>query len=122
MRLPRRLTLRFCIPARALSGMTMGNGITQQFSFNDRFQLTGLQAGSNLHLGFFPCAGQATACNNNNGNIQSQTIGLPSLNLTQTYTYDNLNRLTQAQETGGVTWSQSFGFDPNGNGNMYVSS
>jgi hypothetical protein len=37
----------------------------------------------------------------------------------QTYGYDNLNRIASFQETGGL--SQSFGYDPNGHGNMYVS-
>ena len=53
----------------------------------------------------------------NNGNLLSQTITMPGLSqLTQTYLYDHLNRLTQAQETGGgANWSQTYSYDAVGN-------
>ena len=53
----------------------------------------------------------------NNGNLLSQKITMPGLpQLTQTYSYDHLNRLTQAQETGGgANWSQSYSYDTVGN-------
>ncbi len=41
---------------------------------------------------------------------------MPGLSLTQSYTYDHLNRLTQAQETGGsANWSQAYNYDVLGN-------
>jgi RHS repeat-associated protein len=58
--------------------------------------------------------------------VQSQTIAatLPtgSFSATQSYGYDNLNRLTQATETGaaGTNWSQGYSYV--GNGNRWVSS
>ncbi len=114
--------------------MTLGNGVTQTFTWNDRLQPTGMTATGGgttlLGLGFFPCSGGATSCatnagagTGNNGNLLSQTITMPGLNLTQSYTYDHLNRLTQAQEqpTGGsANWSQSYGYDVLGN--RWVSS
>ena len=64
----------------------------------------------------------------NNGNIQSQTIPVPTVGsnsgfvAVQTYGYDSLNRLTDATEnvtpTGGSSsqsWKQEFSFDRYGN-------
>jgi RHS repeat-associated protein len=104
----------------AITSMTMGNGVVQNFTWNDRVQPTQLavtHSGSSLlTLGFFPCAGGATSCSSgNNGNLQSQTITLPGLSVTQNYTYDHLNRLTNAAETGGAGWSQNYGYDHPGN-------
>jgi hypothetical protein len=108
--------------------ISMGNGVTEKPSLNDRLQPTGLQvtsatAGSLLTLGLFPCVGGAISCaTGNNGNLQSQTITIPnpSLSLTQTYTYDNLNRLmTAVEKTGSTqTFAQNYGYV--GNGNRYV--
>jgi len=52
-----------------------------------------------------------------NGNLQSQTLTLPGLVLTQSYTYDELNRLKSAQEMNGViqVWKQTFSYDRFGN-------
>ncbi len=48
--------------------------------------------------------------------MQSQTIVAPGLNVTQTYGYDHLNRLTGASESGGGSnWSQGYCFDALGN-------
>ena len=114
-------------PAGGLSSMTMGNGVTQQLTWNDRQQPLSISAKSAsntalLTLGLYPCASQATSCTSgNNGNLQSQTITMPNLStLTQSYTFDSLNRLTNASETGGSGWTQSYGYY--GNGNMYVSA
>jgi len=50
----------------------------------------------------------------NNGNLQSQTISAPNLSVTQTYTYDALNRLTAASENSSG-WSQNYCYDNVGN-------
>ena len=55
--------------------------------------------------------------------MQSQTISvpkigtIPALTLTQSYTYDELNRLETAQEKKGavVQWQQVFKYDRYGN-------
>jgi RHS repeat-associated protein len=53
---------------------------------------------------------------NNNGNVQTQRIVIAgSLDVTQTYTYDELNRLKTANESNGANWSQTYGFDRFGN-------
>ncbi len=105
-----------------LFSLPLGNGLTENYTWNDRLQETGIaasKAGTNLlTLNFYPCTGSAAACSNNNGNIQSQTIAAPGLNVTQSYTYDNLNRLIGASE--GSSWSRAFGYDAYGN--MWVSA
>jgi RHS repeat-associated protein len=115
--------------------MTLGNSstLTQNYTWNDRFQpvaMTATQGGNTLlQLNFYPCLTNgtpATSCasgsgNGNNGNLLSQSItmttpGQPNLSLTQTYAYDHLNRLTQAQETGGgANWAQTYNYDTVGN-------
>ena len=103
-----------------ISSLTLGNGVTEHVSWNDRSQPMALQAnstsGSILNLGFYPCPNStATYCSTgNNGNLQSQSIALPSLSLTQSYSYDSLNRLIGASE-GTSGWQQSYGFDSAGN-------
>ncbi len=102
-----------------ISTLTLDNGVSQQVSWNDRLQPVGITAASGqntlLSLGFFPCTGGATSCTTgNNGNLRSQTIGSP-LSVTQTYTYDSVNRLTQAQESGSPSWTQGYGYDNFGN-------
>ncbi len=100
--------------------MTTGNNVVQTVTWNDRAQPTNLQVTSGvtnlLTLGFYPCAGQVTSCaSGNNGNLQSQTITQPGLSRTQTYSYDNLNRLTAATENGSPGWTQNYQYDVNGN-------
>ncbi len=103
--------------------ISLGNGATEQPSFNDRLQPTGLQiissAGNLLTLGLYPCTSQVTSCaSGNNGNLQSQSISIPGLFVTQTYSYDALNRLTGASESSG--WTQNYSYV--GNGNRWVST
>ena len=57
----------------------------------------------------------------NNGNIGSQTITAPSLGLTQSYTYDAVNRLMTASEAA-TAWSQTYTFDGNGNRTISTTS
>ena len=62
----------------------------------------------------------------NNGNIQSQTITVPTVGTStgftavQTYTYDSLNRIDDAKEVIGSTetWKQDYTFDRYGNRNL----
>ena len=48
-----------------------------------------------------------------NGNVVSQVIRHSGQTWTQSYTYDGLNRLASAAETGG--WSRTYGYDQQGN-------
>ena len=61
----------------------------------------------------------------NNGTIQTHTITIPSgSTLTQSFTYDGVNRLMTAQESNGVTtvWKQSFTYDRFGNRSVDVAN
>jgi RHS repeat-associated protein len=107
-------------PAGAMFTMTLGNGLIEQRTWNDRLQLTGLtaapQSGTTvLGLGFYPCSGLATSCSSGNiGSIQAQTIALPGLTVTQNYGYDVLARISSANEGTG-SWKRGYGYDAVGN-------
>jgi RHS repeat-associated protein len=101
-------------PSGEASSMVHGNvtggfaGITESFTFNNRLQITADQAASSagtaLNLAFSYVSG-------NNGNIGTQTNNVDT-GRTQSYSYDNLNRIltAQAQATSGVNcWGQTFG-------------
>jgi uncharacterized protein RhaS with RHS repeats len=118
-------TINYTAPS-GISSLTMGNGVSENVSWNDRLQPVGLTAAAGstnlLTLGLYPCPGAVTACASaNNGDVQSQAISFPALNgasplsVTQAYTYDSVNRLTQATETGTSNWTQQYGYDTAGN-------
>lgn len=80
--------------------MTLGNGLVEAVTYNNRLQPTEIKASQGsplLTLGY----GYGTT--NNNGNLLKQTITLPSAAFTQTYTYDAYNRLWTAGDTGLCT-------------------
>lgn len=114
-------------PAGGISSLTLGNQVVESYTWNDRQQPTGLTvapvSGQNhLVLKLYPCASLQTSCQTGNvGNIQTQTISAPAvnLNLTHTYNYDALNRITGAVETPG-SFSQTYGYDANAN--WYLST
>src|SRR5258708_10693074 len=117
-------TIAYTAPG-GMNALTMGNGVTQQVSWNDRLQPTALSVKtasqtSLLALSFFPCPGGSTSCSSgNNGNLLGQTITLPGpVSLTQSYTYDGLNRLQSATENSGTLQNYSYA----GNGNRFVTS
>jgi hypothetical protein len=102
--------------------MQLGNGRWESTIFNNRLQPTQIALGTvqngtdKLKLNF------DYGTTNNNGNVQSQTITVPTVGqapgftATQNYTYDSLNRLKSAQETiGAQTWKQTFLYDRYGN-------
>ncbi|MGH9681280.1 MAG: RHS repeat-associated core domain-containing protein [Candidatus Acidiferrales bacterium] len=84
------------------------NGITETYTYNNRLEITAIQADSS--------AGTALSLNytyvsGNNGNIASQTNNVTN-DRTQNYTYDSLNRLLTAQTaaaSGNDCWGQGFG-------------
>jgi RHS repeat-associated protein len=84
------------------------NGISEIRAYNNRLEVTGIEAtssaGTPLNLSFSYFTG-------NNGDIARQTNNVSS-GRTQSYTYDSLDRLltTQTQAaSGGDCWGQSFG-------------
>ena len=105
-------------PHGAIEELKLGNNLYEYNDYNNRLQPTEIGLGTfsggsdKLMLQF-----AYGAANNNNGNILSQIITRPSLTaLTQTYTYDKLNRLTSAAESGaGTAWSRGYSYDRYGN-------
>jgi RHS repeat-associated protein len=94
-----------------VSSMTLGNSLAETTTFNQRFQPTAIQAGSLLTVGFT----YGTGTTGDNGNVQTQSItasGQPAIS--QTYAYDNVNRLQTFTETSGVA-NQSYNYDAFGN-------
>jgi RHS repeat-associated protein len=104
-------------PQGAISSVTLGNSLIEKTAFNNRLQATEILLGtsgssaSKLDLVFtYNTPGNT----DNNGNMLTQTISAASAVIaSQTYTYDALNRLATASETGG--WSQTSNYDRTGN-------
>ena len=112
--------------AGAVTSMQLGNNRWESTVFNSRLQPTQINLGTtqggtdklNLVYGY--------GSTQNNGNVQSQTITVPTVGSNtgftaiQNYTYDELNRLKTATETigGSQTWTQVYGFDRYGNRNI----
>jgi RHS repeat-associated protein len=117
--------------AGAVTSMQLGNGRWESTAFNSRLQPTQIALGSTnaatdlLKLNYtYNTTGNA----DNNGNVLSQTITVPTVGsnngfvAVQSYSYDPLNRLKDAVEnvtpTGGSSsqsWKQEFSFDRYGN-------
>ncbi len=102
----------------ATSRVKLGNQLWESTVYNKRLQATTTAVGTtqnatNVLKVDFGYGGT------NNGNIQTQTITVPTVGTsagftaTQTYGYDNLNRLTSAVETNA--WQQTFTYDEFGN-------
>ncbi len=105
----------------AVSALKLGNGLWEHANFNTRLQPEQIGLGtqstnsSKLQLDYTYHAPNAA---DNNGNVQSQTITMPGLSVTQSYSYDSLNRLQVAQEQNGASWKQVFKYDQYGNRNF----
>lgn len=94
---------------------TLGNGITQTHTANDRLQLTRITI-ANSQISTFAdhtLTFQPTGVSNpaNNGSVYNVADQLSS-SLTQNFTYDHLNRLSTANEG---RWGLGFVYDPWGN-------
>jgi len=108
----------------AVSAMKLGNGKWERTLFNARLQPTEIDLGASngasdllkLEYKYGVLVNNTLDTTQNNGNIQSQIITASALTLTQTYGYDQLNRLSNATESGGTNeWSQTYSYDQYGN-------
>jgi hypothetical protein len=84
-------------PHGAIAGMMLGNNlVTESTAFNGRLQPISIQAG-NLKMEY--TYGEGGDATKNNGNLASQKISWQNtLQATQVYTYDRVNRLVLANE------------------------
>ena len=100
-------------PHGALASETLGSNLIHAQTYNNRLQPTAIKLGTaalptsvvNLTYNY----GTTT----NNGNLQSISYAGGGLSYTQTFGYDQLNRLTTSQE--GASWSQTNSYDRYGN-------
>jgi RHS repeat-associated protein len=90
-----------------IAGLTTGDMVTRTVTYNTRLQMTQVQQGSLMTLGF---TYDATA---NNGNMTGAQITRGAFGAAQTFTYDAVNRLKTAAEGG--TWNQTYVYDAAGN-------
>lgn len=103
-------------PSGTMSSMTLGNGVNQQFGYNNRLQVSSITAGpasasSPLFLSKQYCYPTCNGSAPNNGNIGKIQDQLNS-SKTQTFDYDNLNRI---KYFGGSGASQTYSYDSFGN-------
>ena len=108
--------------------MKLGNSKWETAKFNNRLQVTELGLGNasqdasllkiNYDFGEVDTNGNIDATMNT-GNIARQTISFSGLSepFVQTYKYDSLYRLKEANEQAGSTdnWKQNFTYDRYGN-------
>ena len=105
--------------------MRLGNALWEERRYNRRLQPTQIGLGTarttaaTLDTATSPrlLLDYSYGTTTNNGNVASQQIRVGTLDLTQSYAYDKLNRLTEATErrSGTPTWSQTYQYDVYGN-------
>jgi RHS repeat-associated protein len=100
------------------SQLQLGNGLWETAQLNSRLQVTQLGLGTSpTDTSVWKLNYDFVGTTNNDGNIKSQTLTTPNAVYTQTFQYDSLNRLKQAEEkvSGNQTWVQNFSYDRYGN-------
>jgi len=103
----------------ALASYLYGNNVARTNSYNGRLQLGGYSDTNNKTMVQLVNATLGWGVAKDNGNLQTATYanggtGTPAtLTFTQSFGYDNVNRLISASDTGG--WSRNFGYDAFGN-------
>jgi hypothetical protein len=102
--------------ASAVHGQVSGGfaGITETYTYNNRLQIATHRASSSAGTALDHTYSYGAA---NNGNISSITNNL-NTGRSQSFTYDNMNRLASAQSqatTGADCWGDSYGYDRYGN-------
>ena len=102
-------------PHNGLSSQTLGNNLINAVSYNNRFQATEIKLGTSGSPSSIIDLDYTYGTTTNNGNVQSIAYSGGGLTYTQTFGYDALNRLTTAQENSGANWSQTNGYDRYGN-------
>jgi len=99
----------------ALNTETYGNGLIHGVDYNNRLQPTQIKLGTSGSPTSIVSLGYNYGTTNNNGNVLTHTYSGGGLSYTQTFGYDSLNRLTTSNENSGSSWSQTNGYDRYGN-------
>lgn len=108
-------------PTGAISQLKIGSGKWETAQFNNRLQVTQLGLGTSATDTSLWKLNYDFGTTDNNGNVKSQTITVPSINpLVQTYSYDSVNRLKSVEEiqNNTQTFKQAFTYDRYGNRNF----
>jgi len=92
------------------------NALTESYSYNNRFQMIDASIASSVLTASHVSYSYLDASGNNNGNVSAITDMLSS-SRNQSFSYDQLNRLSNATETA---WGLNFGYD--GYGNLLTQS
>jgi RHS repeat-associated protein len=100
-------------PHGTLTRMDLGNGLRESSAFNSRLQPSSIGSTRISNSAVVLNLALNWGSTNNNGNLMGQTINAGGPVYTQSYTYDALNRLKTAAETGN--WSQTYVYDERGN-------
>ncbi len=117
-------------PHGAISSIKLGNNRWESTIFNNRLQPTQIALGTTQNATNLLKLDYSYGTTNNNGNVLSQTITVPTaggssgFTAAQTYSYDSLNRIKSATETisGSQSWKQTYTYDRYGNRNFDVAN
>lgn len=101
--------------SNGLSAQTFANGLVHGTTYNNRLQVNQVKLGTSGTPTSVVSITYAYGTTNNNGNVQTISYSGGGLSYTQTFGYDALNRLTTSVENGGAGWSQTNGYDRYGN-------
>ena len=99
----------------ALNTETYGNSLIHAIDYNNRLQPTQIKLGTSGNPTSVVSLGYSYGTTNNNGNVLAHTYSGGGLSYTQSFGYDSLNRLTTSNENSGSSWSQTNGYDRYGN-------
>jgi RHS repeat-associated protein len=105
----------------AIKAMKLGNGLWEHTNFNGRLQPIQIGLGTNTSNSGTVRLDYTYGTTNNNGNVLSQQIVVGTMDVTQSYEYDELNRLQRAEEKATANaslpayWKQTFTYDRFGN-------
>ena len=97
-----------------VSVVKLGNNLWEHADFNSRLQSTEIGLGTSSTDSSMVRLTYNYGTTSNNGNLQSVSYLGGGLSYTQSFGYDELNRLTTSAESGGA-WSQTNKYDRYGN-------
>jgi hypothetical protein len=94
--------------------MKLGNGLWEHTNFNNRLQPTEIGLGTSSTSTSVVGLTYNYGTTNNNSNVLSASYAGGGLSYTQSFGYDSLNRITTSSESGPA-WSQTNAYDRYGN-------
>jgi RHS repeat-associated protein len=102
-------------PHGGLTSETYSNNLIHGVMYNSRLQPSEIKLGTSGAPTSVVSISYNYGTTNNNGNVQSISYAGGGLSYTQSFSYDQLNRLSDANENSGSNWSQTSGYDRYGN-------